>query len=78
MAPEYGATCGFFPVDDESLEYMRLTGRDEEQIQIVETYCKENGLFFDPDIEIQFIQKLLKSIFLKLKPIFQVQNVHKI
>lgn len=51
MAPEYGATCGFFPVDNESLEYMRLTGRSEEQISIVETYCKENGLFFDPSLE---------------------------
>ena len=51
MAPEYGATCGFFPVDGESLEYMRLSGRSEEQIQIVETYCKENGLFFDPALE---------------------------
>ncbi|WP_428908465.1 aconitate hydratase AcnA [Niallia sp. Krafla_26] len=51
MAPEYGATCGFFPVDGESLEYMRLSGRSEEQIQIVETYCKENGLFFDPSLE---------------------------
>ncbi|WP_394232280.1 aconitate hydratase AcnA [Niallia oryzisoli] len=51
MAPEYGATCGFFPVDGESLEYMRLSGRSEEQIKIVETYCKENGLFFDPSLE---------------------------
>ncbi|WP_071395056.1 aconitate hydratase AcnA [Bacillus tuaregi] len=51
MAPEYGATCGFFPVDGESLEYMRLSGRTEEQIKIVETYCKENGLFFDPALE---------------------------
>ncbi|KAB2329750.1 aconitate hydratase AcnA [Cytobacillus depressus] len=51
MAPEYGATCGFFPVDEESLEYMRLTGRSEEQIQLVETYSKENGLFFDPSLE---------------------------
>lgn len=50
MAPEYGATCGFFPVDDESLNYMRLTGRPEEQIKLVETYCKENGLFFDPNL----------------------------
>jgi aconitate hydratase len=49
MAPEYGATCGFFPVDAESLNYMRLTGRSEEQIKIVEQYCKENGLFFNPD-----------------------------
>ncbi|MFE8694970.1 aconitate hydratase AcnA [Cytobacillus sp. FJAT-53684] len=51
MAPEYGATCGFFPVDAESLEYMRLTGRSEEQIKVVETYSKENGLFFDPALE---------------------------
>ncbi len=51
MAPEYGATCGFFPIDTESLEYMRLTGRSEEQISIVEAYCKENGLFFDPALE---------------------------
>ncbi|MBM4763437.1 aconitate hydratase AcnA [Bacillus sp. B15-48] len=51
MAPEYGATCGFFPVDDESLDYMRLTGRTDEQVQLVEAYCKENGLFFDPALE---------------------------
>lgn len=51
MAPEYGATCGFFPIDDESLAYMRLTGREEEQINVVEQYCKANGLFFDPAIE---------------------------
>ncbi|TCT26654.1 aconitase [Melghiribacillus thermohalophilus] len=49
MAPEYGATCGFFPVDEESLEYMRLTGRSEEHIQLVEKYCKENNLFYSPD-----------------------------
>ncbi|MEH7130515.1 aconitate hydratase AcnA [Neobacillus drentensis] len=51
MAPEYGATCGFFPIDDESLAYMRLTGREEEHINVVEQYCKANGLFFDPAIE---------------------------
>ncbi|MET3698958.1 aconitase [Bacillus oleivorans] len=51
MAPEYGATCGFFPVDGEALEYLRLTGRSEEQVQLVEKYCKENGLFFTPDAE---------------------------
>jgi aconitate hydratase len=54
MAPEYGATCGFFPIDDESLAYMRLTGRDEEQVQVVEQYCKANGLFFDPSVEPEF------------------------
>lgn len=51
MAPEYGATCGFFPIDGESLEYMRLTGREESHIQVVEEYCKANGLFFDPSFE---------------------------
>jgi aconitate hydratase len=51
MAPEYGATCGFFPIDGESLEYMRLTGREESHIQVVEEYCKANSLFFDPSFE---------------------------
>ncbi|MGM0900999.1 MAG: aconitate hydratase AcnA [Bacillota bacterium] len=51
MAPEYGATCGFFPVDSESLDYMRLTGRTDEQVELVEKYSKENGLFFDPALE---------------------------
>ncbi|MCH1625654.1 aconitate hydratase AcnA [Fredinandcohnia quinoae] len=51
MAPEYGATCGFFPVDGEALEYLRLTGRDEHQIKVVEAYCKANGLFYTPDLE---------------------------
>ncbi|KZZ82726.1 MULTISPECIES: aconitate hydratase AcnA [Bacillaceae] len=49
MAPEYGATCGFFPVDGETLNYLRLTGRDEDQIDLVETYSKENDLFYTPD-----------------------------
>lgn len=51
MAPEYGATVGFFPVDAEAIDYMRLTGRDEKQIKVVETYCKENGLFYSPENE---------------------------
>ncbi|MCM3709709.1 aconitate hydratase AcnA [Sporosarcina luteola] len=51
MAPEYGATCGFFPVDEESLDYMRLTGRDEEHIQVVQKYLEENDMFFTPDKE---------------------------
>ncbi|MGP1907622.1 aconitate hydratase AcnA [Metabacillus sp. JX24] len=51
MAPEYGATCGFFPVDGESLEYMKLTGRDSELVDMVEAYCRENELFFSPDVE---------------------------
>ena len=51
MAPEYGATCGFFPVDEEALDYMRLTGREEEQIHVVKQYLKENDMFFTADNE---------------------------
>jgi aconitate hydratase len=49
MAPEYGATMGFFPVDQETLNYLRRTGRGEESIQLVERYCKEQGLFRTDD-----------------------------
>ena len=49
MAPEYGATCGIFPVDDETLRFLRFTGRSEEQVALVEAYCKEQGLFARPD-----------------------------
>jgi aconitate hydratase len=45
MAPEYGATCGIFPVDDVTLQYLRMTGRTEQHIALVEAYCKEQGLF---------------------------------
>ncbi|OCS88737.1 aconitate hydratase AcnA [Caryophanon tenue] len=51
MAPEYGATCGFFAIDEESINYMRLTGRDEEHIAVVEAYLKANGMWFDPTLE---------------------------
>lgn len=51
MAPEYGATCGFFPVDEEALDYMRLTSRDEEHIQVVKEYLTANGMFFTVDNE---------------------------
>ncbi|WP_338466909.1 aconitate hydratase AcnA [Novosphingobium sp. ZN18A2] len=47
MAPEYGATCGFFGIDDKTLDYMRLTGRDEGQIALVEAYAKEQGFWHD-------------------------------
>jgi len=47
MSPEYGATCGIFPIDHETLTYLRLTGRSEEQIALVEAYCREQGLFHD-------------------------------
>ncbi|WP_416368239.1 aconitate hydratase AcnA [Tritonibacter mobilis] len=47
MAPEYGATCGFFPIDEETIRYLRNTGRDEDRIALVETYAKENGFWRD-------------------------------
>ncbi len=50
MAPEYGATCAFFPVDQESINYLRLTGRDDELIELVEKYCKENDLWYDDNV----------------------------
>ena len=49
MAPEYGATCGIFPIDSESLNYLRLSGRSEEQIALVEAYAKAQGLWHTPD-----------------------------
>src|SRR3970040_2873899 len=45
MSPEYGATMGFLPVDEETLKYLRLRGRDESRVQLVESYCREQGLF---------------------------------
>src|SRR5688500_7423163 len=47
MAPEYGATCGFFPIDERTCEYLRLTGRDDARIELVEAYCKAQGLWRD-------------------------------
>ena len=51
MAPEYGATCGFFPIDDETLKYLRFSGRDENSVKIVETYAKEQGLWSSSEVE---------------------------
>ncbi|MCB5197910.1 aconitate hydratase AcnA [Loktanella sp. TSTF-M6] len=51
MAPEYGATCGYFPIDNETLKYLRLTGRDEDRIALVEAYAKENGFWRGADYE---------------------------
>jgi len=49
MAPEYGATCGFFGIDDKTLDYLRLTGRSEDQIALVEAYAREQGFWLDPN-----------------------------
>ena len=55
-SPEYGATCGFFPVDDETLRYLRLTGRGEDRVELVAAYCKENGLWHNPDEQSTYSQ----------------------
>jgi aconitate hydratase len=56
MSPEYGATCGFFPVDAKTLEYLRLTGRSGERLALVEAYCKENLLWHDETREPEYSQ----------------------
>ncbi len=58
MAPEYGATCGFFGADDKTLDYLRLTGRSEESIALVEAYSREQGMWFEPDNEPVFTKTL--------------------
>ncbi|MEQ8410060.1 MAG: aconitate hydratase AcnA [Erythrobacter sp.] len=58
MAPEYGATCGFFGIDDATIDYLRLTGRSEETIALVEAYTKEQGMWFDPEAEPVFTKTL--------------------
>ncbi len=58
MAPEYGATCGFFPVDDATLAYLRLTGRDESRVKLVEAYCKAQGMWRDGSVEPVFTDTL--------------------
>jgi aconitate hydratase len=54
MAPEYGATCGFFPIDDQTLRYLRDTGREESAVELVENYSRINSFFYDPYIEPEY------------------------
>jgi aconitate hydratase len=58
MAPEYGATMGFFPVDDITLSFLRATGRDAKQVELVERYCKEQGLFREEGISLDYTKRL--------------------
>ncbi|APG62191.1 aconitate hydratase 1 [Sphingorhabdus lutea] len=58
MAPEYGATCGFFGIDDKTLEYMRLTGRDQQDIDVAEAYAKAQGFWLDDNVEPIFTRTL--------------------
>ena len=56
MSPEYGSTCAIFPIDDETLRYLRLTGRSDEQIALVQEYSKKQGMWHDPSVEPRFSQ----------------------
>ncbi len=58
MSPEYGSTCAIFPIDDETLRYLRFTGRNERQVKLVEAYAKANDLWHDPDTEPLFSETL--------------------
>jgi aconitate hydratase len=58
MSPEYGSTCAIFPIDEETLRYLRLTGRGSDQIALVEAYAKTNGLWHDPSVEPAYSETL--------------------
>jgi aconitate hydratase len=58
MSPEFGSTCAIFPIDDETLDYLRFTGRDDAQVALVEAYCKEQGLWHDPAHEPDYSETL--------------------
>lgn len=68
MAPEYGATCGFFPVDDETLRYLRLTGRDEAHVELVEAYCKAQGLFRTDEAPLPHFTELIDLDLATVEP----------
>ncbi len=68
MAPEYGATCGFFPIDAEAIDYLRLTGRDEEHIKAVEEYAKNNGLYYTSDKEDPTYTKVVEINLADIEP----------
>jgi aconitate hydratase len=58
MSPEYGSTCAIFPIDEEAIKYLKLTGRSAEQLELVERYAKVNGLWHDPAASPRFSEKL--------------------
>ncbi len=58
MSPEYGATCAIFPIDDETLRYLRFTGRSADRVDLVEAYAREQGLWHDPSVEPRFSERM--------------------
>ena len=78
MAPEYGATCGIFPVDAETLRYLALTGRSDEQIALVEAYYKEQGLFHTETRPKPNTRRRSSSISQQWSPAWPDQSVRRI
>jgi len=68
MAPEYGATIGFFPVDEATLRYLRETGRDESHVELVERYCREQGLFWTPDAPVPGYDEVFELDLSEVEP----------
>ncbi|RRD95938.1 aconitate hydratase AcnA [Clostridiales bacterium COT073_COT-073] len=68
MAPEYGATMGYFPVDNKTLDYLRLTGRSEENVWLVEKYCQQNGLFRQKNSPVPKYTKVLEVDLSEIRP----------
>jgi aconitate hydratase len=58
MSPEYGSTCAIFPIDEETLRYLRLTGRSEDAVALVEQYAKKQGLWHDPSLTPRFSENI--------------------
>lgn len=58
MSPEFGSTCAIFPIDDKSIDYLRLTGRSDEQVALVEAYAKAQGMWLDPSVEARYSEKV--------------------
>ncbi len=78
MSPEYGATCGIFPVDKESLKYLKLSGRSAEQIELVEAYCREQGLFTTTRRPRRNIPNCSRSIWGRLSRALPDRSAHRI
>ena len=68
MAPEYGATCGLFPVDDETLKYLRITGRDKNKINLIEKFCKEQSLWHKDKFEEISYNEIVEINLEEIKP----------
>ena len=58
MSPEFGSTAAIFPIDEETVRYLKLTGRDEQRVALVEAYAKEQGVWHDPDAEPAYSERL--------------------